>query len=212
LGILEDVPIKVGDFYVPIDFVMLDMAEDSHTQIILRRPFLVTAKCKIDVKAGRLTFYAREHHAEFGLFKDFESSSSTLPCCGCEMLDSNEPMSMLDMTLHDPSSFGCTVFKGPRLDGVMVDSLPLSIAENKPYAVDEGCLRNLCRFVTLMMYMPPMDSIGCDVDVEFDVVFESGSSDGAHPRIGVFMDPSLWKYFMLKKDLNPESLRWFLLL
>ena len=28
LGILEDVPIKVGDFYVPIDFVVLDMAED----------------------------------------------------------------------------------------------------------------------------------------------------------------------------------------
>jgi len=25
LGILEDVPIKVGDFYVPIDFVVLDM-------------------------------------------------------------------------------------------------------------------------------------------------------------------------------------------
>ena len=31
LGVLEEVPIKVGDFYVPIDFVILDMAEDSHT-------------------------------------------------------------------------------------------------------------------------------------------------------------------------------------
>jgi len=31
LGVLEDVPIKVGDFYVPIDFVMLDMVEDSRT-------------------------------------------------------------------------------------------------------------------------------------------------------------------------------------
>jgi len=35
MGILEDVPIKVGSFFVPIDFVVLDMAEDSHTQIIL---------------------------------------------------------------------------------------------------------------------------------------------------------------------------------
>jgi len=32
LGILEDVPIKVGDFYVPIDFVVLDMGEDYHTK------------------------------------------------------------------------------------------------------------------------------------------------------------------------------------
>jgi len=43
LGILKDVTIKVGDFYVPINFVILDMVEDSRTQILLGRPFLVTA-------------------------------------------------------------------------------------------------------------------------------------------------------------------------
>jgi len=50
LSSLEDVPIKVGDFYVSIDLVVLDMADDSCTQIILDRPFLATAGCKIDVK------------------------------------------------------------------------------------------------------------------------------------------------------------------
>jgi len=50
LGILEDAPIKVGDFYVPIDFVVLDMDEDCRTQIILGRPFLATVGCKIDVR------------------------------------------------------------------------------------------------------------------------------------------------------------------
>jgi len=39
MDILEDVPIKVGDFYVLIDFVVLDMDEDCCTQIILGRPF-----------------------------------------------------------------------------------------------------------------------------------------------------------------------------
>jgi len=43
LGILEDVPIKEGDFYVPIDFVILNMVEDVCNQIILSRPFLATA-------------------------------------------------------------------------------------------------------------------------------------------------------------------------
>jgi len=56
LGVLEDVMIKVGDFYVPIDFVILDMAKDSRTQIILGRPFLATTGCKIDVKEGKITF------------------------------------------------------------------------------------------------------------------------------------------------------------
>jgi len=31
LGILVDVPIKVGDFYVPIDFVVIYMEEDAYT-------------------------------------------------------------------------------------------------------------------------------------------------------------------------------------
>jgi len=31
LGILEDVPIKVDSFYVPIDLVVLDMVKDSRT-------------------------------------------------------------------------------------------------------------------------------------------------------------------------------------
>ena len=212
MGILEDVPIKVGSFYVPMELVVLDMADDSCTQIISGRPFLATAGCKIDAKEGKLTVDVGEHNVEFGLFKNFESSPFTFSCCGCEVVDFNEPVSMIDMTLNDPSSFDCSLFEGSGLNGITRDSLPPSIVENEPYAVDEGCLSNLCRFVTLMMFMPPMDGIGCDVDVEFDVVFESGPSDGVHPRIVVFMDPALWKYFMMKKDLNPESLRRFLLL
>ena len=45
-----------------------------------------------------------EHYVEFGLFKDFESAPSTLPYCWGEV-DSNEPVSMLDMTLNDPYQF-----------------------------------------------------------------------------------------------------------
>jgi len=32
------------------DFMILDMAEEAYTQIILRRPFLATSRCKIDVR------------------------------------------------------------------------------------------------------------------------------------------------------------------
>ena len=84
LGILKDVPIKVGEFYMPIDFVIIDMAKDFQTQIILGRLFLTTAGCKIDVKEGRLTFDVGENHVEFGLFKDCESSPSTYSCYGCD--------------------------------------------------------------------------------------------------------------------------------
>jgi len=50
-----------------------------------------------------------------------------------------------------------------------------------------------------------------NVEREFDF-YKGGPSDGAHPKIVVYIDHTLWKFFMLKKDLNLESLRWFLLL
>ncbi|XP_074283282.1 uncharacterized protein LOC141607833 [Silene latifolia] len=35
LGVLEDIPIKVEKYLIPVDFVVLDIPEDSHTPIIL---------------------------------------------------------------------------------------------------------------------------------------------------------------------------------
>ena len=56
MGVIEDVPIKVGDLYVPVDFVILEIEEDMRTPIILARPFLATAGFHIDVKNGKLSF------------------------------------------------------------------------------------------------------------------------------------------------------------
>jgi len=42
MGVLEDVPIKVGDLYISVDFVILEIEEDTHTSIILGRLLLAT--------------------------------------------------------------------------------------------------------------------------------------------------------------------------
>ncbi|XP_021719312.1 uncharacterized protein LOC110686986 [Chenopodium quinoa] len=55
LGVLEDVPVWVGKFFIPVDFIVLEMEEDSNIPIILGRPFLCTAGAVIDVKSGSLT-------------------------------------------------------------------------------------------------------------------------------------------------------------
>ena len=53
---LEDVPIKIGDFWALKDFIIADMTEADDAQIILGRPFLATPGCTIDVKGGQITF------------------------------------------------------------------------------------------------------------------------------------------------------------
>jgi len=70
LGILENVPMKTGDFYVLDDFIALDIVVDTYAQIILGRPFLATSGCEVDVKGGRLTFDIGESHVKFVLFEN----------------------------------------------------------------------------------------------------------------------------------------------
>ncbi|XP_021743105.1 uncharacterized protein LOC110709201 [Chenopodium quinoa] len=54
-GRVEDVPLEIGDFTIPVDFIVLEIAEDDHIPIILGRPFLATSGALIDVKGGRIT-------------------------------------------------------------------------------------------------------------------------------------------------------------
>jgi hypothetical protein len=54
-GIVEDVPMKVGHHFIPVDFVVLDMGEREKPPLILGRPFLKTMGATIDVSKGRST-------------------------------------------------------------------------------------------------------------------------------------------------------------
>ncbi|KAA3460473.1 bromodomain-containing protein [Gossypium australe] len=56
-GIIEDVLVKIDKFVFPVDFVVLDMDEDNSILLILGRPFLATAKTKIDVATGELILH-----------------------------------------------------------------------------------------------------------------------------------------------------------
>ncbi|XP_074306274.1 uncharacterized protein LOC141641514 [Silene latifolia] len=67
MGVIEDVPVKVGDFYIPADFIVLDIPEDQQTPIILGRPFLATGDVKISFKEGKLTFKVGGNVVEFSL-------------------------------------------------------------------------------------------------------------------------------------------------
>ena len=61
-GIVEDVLVKINNFYYPVDFVVLDTApspnEPNHVPIILGRPFMATANAIINCRNGimQLTF------------------------------------------------------------------------------------------------------------------------------------------------------------
>ncbi|KAG7594090.1 Retrotransposon gag domain [Arabidopsis thaliana x Arabidopsis arenosa] len=53
-GLLEDLPIKIGNAEIPTDFIVLEMDEEPKDPLILGRPFLATAGAVIDVKNGKI--------------------------------------------------------------------------------------------------------------------------------------------------------------
>jgi hypothetical protein len=65
LGIVEDVPVQVGKFFVPGDFMVVDMKEDKEVLIILGRPFLRTARTVFDTYQGTLTMTVGGEKVQF---------------------------------------------------------------------------------------------------------------------------------------------------
>nr|GFA13128.1 reverse transcriptase domain-containing protein [Tanacetum cinerariifolium] len=53
-GVAENVFVKVGKFYFPVDFIVLDFIADPRIPLILGRPFLSTAHALIDVYEGEI--------------------------------------------------------------------------------------------------------------------------------------------------------------
>ena len=90
-GVLEDVLIKVRKFIFPMDFVVMDMEEDTQVPLLLGRPFLATGAALIYVKKGELTLRVGEEAVHFNLnksLKQFECESTD-----CKTVETIVPIS-----------------------------------------------------------------------------------------------------------------------
>jgi hypothetical protein len=65
LGIAEDVPVKVGHHFIPVDFIILEMGEREKPPPILGRPFLKTVGATIDVGKGEIMFDINGERSSF---------------------------------------------------------------------------------------------------------------------------------------------------
>ncbi|XP_021836462.1 uncharacterized protein [Spinacia oleracea] len=107
IGKVEDVPLRVGKFVIPVDFVVLDIDEDAHVPIILGRPFLATVGAIIDVKQGVITLKVGKDSLTFDLTDTMHYPRSLIE--DCFFVDSLDPL-VHDMHKHllvsnDPLEF-----------------------------------------------------------------------------------------------------------
>ncbi|XP_068317146.1 uncharacterized protein [Pyrus communis] len=90
-GLVEDVLIKVDQFILPADFLVLDMKEDLNIPILHGRPFLATAGALIDVKEGTLKLQVQGESIEFKMFEALKLPADVEECNSIELI---APMSM----------------------------------------------------------------------------------------------------------------------
>ena len=64
-GVLEDAIVRVGQSYVPIDFVVLETGGDVRAPIILGQPFLSTAKAIIYADNAKICFTIKDRKEKF---------------------------------------------------------------------------------------------------------------------------------------------------
>ncbi|GJR56769.1 reverse transcriptase domain-containing protein [Tanacetum coccineum] len=86
-GIAEDVFVKVGTFFFPADFVVVDYVADPRVPLILGRPFLRTVTCLIDVYVSMLLTLCEEYVQEVLEISESGNPTSTSDL----MVDSRSP-------------------------------------------------------------------------------------------------------------------------
>ena len=65
--------VRVGKFIFPIDFIILDMEEDSQVPLLLGRPFVATGAALIDMQKGILTLRVGEETTDFNLIRSLRN-------------------------------------------------------------------------------------------------------------------------------------------
>jgi hypothetical protein len=94
LGIAENIPVKIREFFVPVDFVILDMHPDSKVLLILGRPFLSTTNAHIDVGKGEIKFTINGQEEQFTFKSKQELNASAKIVDQDKMEKSLEPSSL----------------------------------------------------------------------------------------------------------------------
>jgi len=75
MGIAENILVKIWNFFVPIDFVILDMEVDTKIPLILGRPFLSMTTTHIDAGVGVIQLIINGQKERFGFRpKDLQCS------------------------------------------------------------------------------------------------------------------------------------------
>ena len=134
-GILEDVLVKVGKFVFLMDFVVMQMEEDTQVPLLLGRPFLATGVALIDIQKGELTLRVGDEAMHFNINRSLEHPNVESDSCMAvrntsllnDELNSNciiqHSINEIEMNFQYLESFDCEVLPSKLFNKETVSSI-----------------------------------------------------------------------------------------
>nr|GEW91885.1 hypothetical protein [Tanacetum cinerariifolium] len=141
--VAEDVYVKVGSFYFPADFVVIDFNADTRVSLILGRSFLKTERALIDVFEGELTLCVGKEAITLNLDQTLRYSAN-----------------YSDMTVKriDVIDMACEEYSQEVLEVdafLAIEDDPTSLEFHQPYLDPEGDILLLEAFLNDDPSLPP---------------------------------------------------------
>ncbi|RDX82279.1 hypothetical protein CR513_36942, partial [Mucuna pruriens] len=113
LGVLKDFLIQVNELIFPADFYLLDMEDEmsgKESTLILGRPFLMTARTKIDVHAGTLSMEFGDTLVQFNILEAMKHPSEDHSLFGIDVIEELvEEYSQLSNSSGDMEAFSRSI-------------------------------------------------------------------------------------------------------
>ena len=134
-GILEDVLVKVGKFIFQVDFVIMQMEEDTQVPLLRGRPFLATGVALIDVQKGEMTLKVGDEAVQLNINRILEHSNVEADSCMAvrnnsllnDELNSNciiqHSINEIEMNFQYLESFDCEVLPSNMFNKETVSSI-----------------------------------------------------------------------------------------
>ncbi|XP_019438870.1 PREDICTED: uncharacterized protein LOC109344561 [Lupinus angustifolius] len=86
-GVAEDVLVKVDKIFIPVDFAVIDITEDTEIPLILGRPFMRTVKMGIDMENGKLLVRVVYDEIEFDIFHAMHHPKDKWKCLQLDVVE-----------------------------------------------------------------------------------------------------------------------------
>lgn len=87
-SVVEDVLVKVKQSTFSMDFVIMDIKEDTHILIILGQPFMLTTNCVVNMGNDNMEMSVKDQKVSFNLIDSATPTSIDNICFGQGTIDS----------------------------------------------------------------------------------------------------------------------------